>query len=134
MQVFISYNWKDQALAVRVAQVLRDEGFQVWNDSEILPGENPGEAVARALCDSDAMVVLLTPNSVQSPQLRNELGYALGEERYRGRVIPVYAVPPELLAEAPWILKRFQGVKLANKSRLALGKIAQVLKSAPQPA
>ena len=40
------------------------------------------------------MVILLTPDSVRSPNATYELGYALGKEDYKGRVISVLAASP----------------------------------------
>ena len=66
MQVFISHDTQDRKLARTIANKLRNDGFEVWDDSQLLPGENWAEAMGKALEESDAMVVLLTPNSVNS--------------------------------------------------------------------
>ncbi|MGH8499530.1 MAG: toll/interleukin-1 receptor domain-containing protein, partial [Methylococcales bacterium] len=94
MQVFISHASTDAQLAKRIANVLRESGLKVWDDAQILPGDNWGAKLADALQESDAMVVLLTPNSVGSPNLSYEVGYALGKLDYKGRLIPVIVAPP----------------------------------------
>jgi hypothetical protein len=35
------------------------------------------------------MIVILTPDAVRSHWVSEEVGFALGEKRYRGRVIPL---------------------------------------------
>ena len=72
MKVFISYAPVDAELARRVADVLKAAGFQVWDNSQVLPGDNWGAKLAEALQDSEAMVVLLTPNSLRSPNIQFE--------------------------------------------------------------
>ncbi len=51
MQVFISYARDDVALVRRVASFLETSGFNVvWDQtSELLPGENWAESIARGL-------------------------------------------------------------------------------------
>jgi len=85
MNVFISYSSTDKELARQIADALRNASFQVWNDTQIFPGDNWAELIANELRESDAMVVLLTPNSVDSPYINAEVGYALGEQGYKGR-------------------------------------------------
>ena len=46
--------------------------------------------VARALEESQAMVVLLTRNAVNSSHVKREMAYALGEKRFSNRLIPVF--------------------------------------------
>jgi hypothetical protein len=136
MKVFISYSMADAELAQRVVKYLKASGFQVWDDSEVLPGDNWGEILAKALQESDAMVVLLTPNSVHSPNLTFEVSYALGSKDYKGRVIPVLAASPDQLpqAEIPWVLRRFQMLRLStdleDTGADGLSSIAQALQQA----
>ena len=134
MKVFISHAATDAKLAKRVAHVLREAGFQVWDETLILPGDNWGTQLAEALQESEAMVVLLTPNSLHSPNLSHELGYALGKEGYKGRVIPVLAASPEQLPkeDIPWILHKFHMIQLQDqeKDEEGLRSIVQALQEA----
>ncbi len=134
MKVFISYAPVDAELARRVADVLRASGFQVWDNSQILPGDNWGAKLAEALQDSEAMVVLLTPNSLRSPNIQFEVGYALGNRDYKDRVVPVIAAPPDQLPneDIPWVLNRFQVIYLKDEDRDGEGlqRIAHVLQAA----
>ena len=134
MKVFISHAATDAKLANRVAHVLREAGFQVWDETQILPGDNWGTQLAEALQESEAMVVLLTPNSLHSPNLSHEVGYALGKAGYKGRVIPVLAASPEQLPkeDIPWILHKFHIIQLQDqdKDEEGLRSIAQALQEA----
>lgn len=134
MKVFISHAEQDVALAKKVATVLTKAGLEVWDDQKILPGENWAERVAEALRESEAMVVLLTPDALQSNWVRHDIEYALSEKRYRKRLIPVLvsSVSEECAQEQiPWILHRLNMLKLADDNKEEnLEQIAQVLLNA----
>jgi predicted nucleotide-binding protein len=67
MKVFISYAHNDMPLAKRVTNALEQSGLDVWDaEREILPGDNWAKKIAKALEESDAMVVLLTPDALSS--------------------------------------------------------------------
>lgn len=136
MRVFISHAAGDTDLARQVADQLRDHGLDVWDESQVLPGDNWGLKLAEALQTSDAMVVLLTKDSARSPNVSHELGYALGNREYRGRVVPVIAAPPKNPSEKeiPWVLRRFPMIRLEGDDRddERLKKLAEMLR-APIP-
>lgn len=132
MQVFLSYAESDEPLAEKVAEGLKDAGLNVWYDRrEIMPGENWAAKIAKALRESRAMVVLLTPAALRSKQVRRSIQYALGEEAYSHRVIPVLVGPAEKLPEKdiPWILQSFRTINLPERGRQDKGirQIAQAL-------
>jgi TIR domain len=134
MQVFISHATADKALARKLSKTLKKAGLDVWDGTEILPGENWAAKVAEALEESQAMVVLLTPASLRSSHVRHEISYALGDEHYERRLIPVLAAPPDQLPqeEIPWILNTFQMVSLPKHEQddEGLEKIVRVIKEA----
>jgi len=115
MRVFLSYAECDDGLARQVADALRDAGLDVWlAESEIMPGDNWAEKLAEALSHSDAMVVLLTHEALQSTWVRREIEYALGSKAYSRRLVPVLVGSPEALPEesVPWILRRLKMIRL----------------------
>src|SRR3712207_2570525 len=106
MKVFISYSYKDAALAKKVAAFLDKAGLNAWYDKrEIMPGENWAEKVAQGLRDSDAMVVLLTPHALESASVRWDINYALSEKAFNNRLIPVLVGDSEDFSSynVPWI-------------------------------
>lgn len=112
MKVFISYAETDRDLAETAARTLMEAGLDVWLDVwEVLPGDNLAAALAGALQAAEAMVLLLTPHSVESKMVQSELSYALGKKSFKGRLVPVYADVED--ADVPWVLKEIQGVDLS---------------------
>lgn len=133
MKVFISYSRKDEALAEKVVASLEEAGLDAWYDKrEIVPGENWAESIARGLKESDAMVVLLTPNSLDSDLVRLDIDFALGENAYNNRLIPVFVGEPADLpsVKIPWIFKHLKSVRLSEYGRdnEQLKQIAYALK------
>ena len=121
MKVFISHAYSDEPLAQKVAAILQEAGLEVWDAvREILPGDNWAQQVSNALQESEAMVVLLTPDAVRSEWVRREMRwnieYALGEVRFRSRLIPVVAGDPDVLntESVPWILRHQKIVDLTE--------------------
>ena len=132
MKVFISHAYTDEPFVRKVATGLEKVGLEVWDATrEILPGDNWADKVARALKESEAMVVLLTPDALRSSWVHWEIQYALGEQSYRNRLIPVLVGDPEELPkeDVPWILRRLQMINMGEYDREEEGidQIAQTL-------
>jgi TIR domain len=62
-RVFISYSRRDK-LAADVAEELRQQGFDVWLDTESIPG---AVGISRGIKAADAVVLLMSPMSRQNP-------------------------------------------------------------------
>ncbi len=126
MQVFISYAPKDGEFARSLSTQLAKRGLRVWlADDEIFPGDNVWSRIGEALETSRAMVVLLSPDSVRSENLRREIEFALGNPNYEGRVFPVLV---RATKDIPWILQKFK-VFDGKRNMAQLGtSIAEALK------
>lgn len=135
MKVFLSYTHNDSFLAKKITSALIKNGLDVWNaETEILPGDNWAEKISTALKQSDAMVVLLTPESLESRVVQREIEYALGDKSYNKRLIPVLvgseeSVPAESI---PWILQRLQIIRLSKPEQTdeGINQITEALKLA----
>lgn len=135
MKVFISYSSKDEALATRLVASLEDAGLDAWYQKrEIMPGDNWAEKIAQGLKESNAMVVLLTADALESDAVQSSISYALGEKAFNKRLIPVLVgdskdFPSDRI---PWIFKRLKTITLprdgTNKDQFK--QIVQVLKDA----
>lgn len=89
-------------------------GYQVWDPNlEVQPGTNFARAIGEALDGADALVVLVSPEAMQSDWIRWELDLAMTNPRFKGRLVPVELRPTDAL---PWILRRFQVLKFSGES------------------
>src|ERR1700686_430091 len=137
MKVFISHSGssKDEALADTVVGSLEDAGLDVWYDRrELHPGKNWADEIGQGLSESDAMVVLLTPGALDSEFIRRDIDYALGEKRFKRRLIPVFVGDSEDFPShrTPWIFRHLHTIKVPKnrKKEEKVEQIAPVLKDA----
>ena len=117
MKVFLNYAYEDAAFAERVGDALMNSGLEVSDPvQEYLPGDNWASEVARALEESNAMVVLFTPAAVSSLDVKRNIEYALGAVNYSNRLIPVVVVDSEAVPETeiPWIVRRMPRFELTD--------------------
>jgi hypothetical protein len=128
MQVFLSHVAEDGPLARELAAQLAESGLQVWDpEREILPGDSWAKGVSEALETSDAMVVLFSPEYARSSYARSEVEYALGNPRYRNRLVPVVVGSPD---EIPWVFKKFQTISYRGDATQVAEQIEAALLSA----
>jgi len=117
MQVFLSHSSKDRDLIRRISDELRRAGLDVWDDSiEVLPGDNWAQMTSQALEESQAMVVLLTPESIDSKWIKWDIQFALGNISYNKRLIPVLIGDPNRFSkeQIPWIFKHLKVINLPD--------------------
>lgn len=104
MKVFLSHAEKDEKVAHAVRAELTKAGFDVWDPAkQVTPGDNWALELGRALKAAEAMVILLSPAALASPHVQREMEYALSDERFRGRLLPVVVRP---VRDIPWILEK----------------------------
>ena len=78
MRVYLSFVQQDRKWADDLTNRLGKLGFDVWNfGRDVLPGDNLGNKIGRALEEADAMIVLVTPASMKSEWVSREIEYAL---------------------------------------------------------
>lgn len=100
-KIFFSYTREDSDFALQLATDLRKAGADVWMDRLIRAGSRWDDEVEKALQLSESLLVILTPDSVSSQNVSDEISYAFDEKK---TVIPV------LLKECkiPFRLRRLQ--------------------------
>src|ERR1043166_1709315 len=122
MKVFLSYSQEDRDVAKKLVSELEKGGLEIWDPAEArFPGDNWALRIGKALQESDAMVVLVSPKSMRSQSVRQEGEFALGSSRYKGRLIPVVVKPTK---DMIWILKRFPTVEIGKDFTEASREIA----------
>jgi hypothetical protein len=126
LRVFLSYAKRDDKLAQALRTELERGGIEVWDAAaKLTPGDNWALAQGKALADAEAMVVLLSPAALASDHVQREIDYALGEPRFKGRLIPVVVRP---LKEIPWILETLQVLRIDADPERGSRRVLEVLK------
>ncbi|MBS1196951.1 MAG: hypothetical protein H6R18_736 [Proteobacteria bacterium] len=90
---FVSYSHQDGALVYPEIRRLHEMGYRVWYDEGIDPGNEWPEEIANALDGCDFFLVFITPNSVSSKNVRNEINLAL---KHNKGFLAVHLVKTEL--------------------------------------
>jgi tetratricopeptide (TPR) repeat protein len=93
-KVFISHSSKDDAFVRDLRMALGDLGQDAWIDSRELRGGDPlWTEIKKAIDESSAYAVVVSPDSLQSKWVGKELRYAIKLQKKRGkdafRVIPL---------------------------------------------
>jgi TolB-like protein/tetratricopeptide (TPR) repeat protein len=83
--VFVSYSRTDKALVVPLVAALEAQGWSVWWDPAISPGQEFDREIATELDATSAVLVVWTPQSVESRWVRGEAR----DGADRGILIPV---------------------------------------------
>ena len=91
--MFISYSHKDSGEVYPILSQFHRQGYNVWYDEGIEPGIEWPEEIANALNTSRLFVVFITPNSVASENVRNEINFALAKKT---PFIAIYLKPTTL--------------------------------------
>jgi hypothetical protein len=127
-RLFISYSRVDQAFALKLAKDLGARGFRVWIDQQAIPaGANWDVQVEEGIRKSDCVLAILSPASVDSQQVRDEVLLA----RHAGKkIFPILYQP----CEAPMNLLRLQRVDFTASYEQGLARLVnEVSPSKPLP-
>ena len=121
--VFLSYSSKDKPWVSEFVSALRTGGVQAWFDvADIAPGERWQEKIQEALRESGTLVIVLSPNSIESPWTFFELGAAVADKK---KIIPVLLEDVDL-ARIPVALRQFQVLR-ENSPKEAGKRVAEAL-------
>ncbi len=102
--VFLSYDHEDIAVARPLAAALEKAGHTVWYDRDIHGGAQYSRKIEQALDAADAVVVLWSPQSLDSAWVRDEAA----EGRDRGKLVPLSVGG----VTAPMGFRQFQTIDL----------------------
>src|SRR5262245_4386205 len=105
--IFVSYSRKDSEFVDRLIEALEKYGFPTWQDVDAIAGGDVWKgAISKAVRESDAFLIVLSPQSADSPNVSKELAVATKHAR---RILPVMyqgcKIPDNMeydLAELQW--------------------------------
>jgi hypothetical protein len=129
LTAFFSYSRDDSEFALRLAEDLKVAGADVWLDQlDIAPGQRWPRAVQDALQNSPRILVILSPDSVGSNNVEDEVNFALDEQK---TVIPVFYRDCKI----PFRLRPLQYIDFRTDYDRGLKVLTKLLavRHAPQP-
>ena len=107
-EVFLSHASQDHMAAGQLREVLVAHEIPVWFSPHHIRGANLWhDEIGAALARCDWFMVVLTPHAIRSMWVRRELNYALIQQRFEDRIIPLLfkKCDPALLS---WTLPQIQ--------------------------
>lgn len=125
---FISYSRVDSDLVLRLAKDLRNAGIPIWLDQiDIVAGSRWDQAIETALASCSAIIVALSPESVASVNVMDEVSFALDEKK---SVFPVLIKP----CKVPFRLRRLQAIDFGPGYDSGIAQLVTALHSEIPPA
>ena len=120
-KTFFSYSRDDSEFVLKLATDLRTAGIDIWLDQlDIVAGKRWDAEIEKALEGAETMMVVLSPTSVASNNVMDEVSYALEEGK---RVIPILISDCEI----PFRVKRLQRIDFTGDYESALKKLVNAL-------
>jgi hypothetical protein len=107
-QIFISYSRKDMDFARKLAGDLEKAGYDVWWDlTDLRGGDDWVKTIPAAIASSQHVIVVLTPDSIESEWVRKEYTQALS---LRKKIIPILLRPTSV----PFALNTINFINFSN--------------------
>lgn len=122
-KVFLSYSAEDRPTASLLNDRLRRHGTDTWWDQDLQLGSNWPVEITNAVREAAAVIVLVTPNSLDSHWVKQEWSAALGASK---RVIPVLAGGAHF-ADLPEGLAHIQAIDLDEDVERGVERIIGVV-------
>jgi hypothetical protein len=107
--LFVSYAHKDSKLVFPEMKFLHEQGYRIWYDEGIDPGNEWPEMIAKALESCSQFLVFVSPNAVNSQNVRNEINFAINRRK-------------------PFVAVHIQETALPTGLELRMGDIQAILK------
>jgi hypothetical protein len=122
--VFLCYSRMDKDFAIKLATSLKNQGIPVWLDLwDIPPGADWDQTIEKALKDCTSLLLVISPSSVESEEVRSEWRSVLDKEKV---VVPILYQTCEI----PYRLTSIQYIDYTSRSpedKEALGQILKAL-------
>ncbi|MGH9768556.1 MAG: toll/interleukin-1 receptor domain-containing protein, partial [Blastocatellia bacterium] len=128
VHIFISHASKDDDFVRELRTALEHHQLPVWVDSRNLRGgAKLAPEIEQAIETARQTIVVLSPDTINSPWVRKEIQQALAVEKRRGkdgyRVIPLLLPGVEPSALALWFDEEPVGIKI----ELKVGSVSEAL-------
>lgn len=90
--VFVSYSSQDRGAALELVEDLERQGFNVWWDRNMYPGQDIYDTILEELDAARAVVVVWTVNSIKSKFVQSEARRA----SHKGKLVPLRSKDVEI--------------------------------------
>ncbi|WP_298500799.1 toll/interleukin-1 receptor domain-containing protein [uncultured Methanobrevibacter sp.] len=109
--IFISYAHRDAQLVFSEIRRFHDEGYPIWYDQGLTPGQEWDDEIALALIGCSLLVVFISKNSMASKNVHDEIKMALNRDI---DIVPIYLEKTELPPALELRLSTKQAIRKYN--------------------
>ncbi len=107
-EVFLSHSSRDRAFVGKLAEALINHAVPVWySATNIMGAQQWHDEIGLALARCDWFVLVLSPNAVRSNWVKHEFTFALNEDRFEGRIVPLLHKRCDFV-KLSWTIQSFQ--------------------------
>ena len=134
-QIFISYSRRNADEVYSIVTILEGAGFDVWLDKDDIPGGKQWpEKIVQGIKNSDYYVIFISPASVNSDIVADELTLAYAEKNTRNlTIIPVILTQTEYPEKIQLQLAGTNWIDFSENIQQGLEKLFQTLGNQPVP-
>lgn len=121
--VFLSHSNKDRKFVLSLARTLKRHSIPYWySASHIAIARQWHDEIGKALRRCDWFLIVLTPEAVKSDWAKRELLFALNDNRYNQRIVPLLLKDCNY-SDLSWTLPSFQIVDFRKDSEAGFRKL-----------
>ena len=139
--IFVSYAHKDGAVVYPLIRELHEQGYRIWYDEGIDPGNEWPKEIAKALSSASLFLVFFTGHAIQSNNVRNEISFALKRSKeFRAVYLEDVVLPDDLelrigdiQAVLKWKLSQDHYLRSLSRALPVTLRCAPEPKPAPSP-
>jgi TIR domain len=107
-EAFLSHSNADQEFVTAISEMMTRHGVPVWHSKTNIRGAQQWhDEIGAALNRCDWFVLVLSPSSVGSMWVKRELLFALQQNRFADKIVPVLYRHCDF-ATLSWVLSSFQ--------------------------
>jgi len=109
-EAFLSHASSDQARATSLSEVLVRHRVPLWfSPSQIAGAQQWHDEIGVAIRRCDWFLLLLSPSAIEARWVKRELIFALQNNRYDNRIVPLLYEPCDF-ESLSWVLPGFQTI------------------------
>jgi len=125
-EVFISHAHQDRAFVAKLIKVLQKHQIKYWySPKHIVGAQQWHDEIGKALARCDWFLVILSPHAVKSKWVGHECLYALNDDRYAERIVPVLYQECRW-KKLSWTLKGLQWVNFTQDYQTACSDLLKI--------
>jgi hypothetical protein len=126
--VFISHSSQDRDFVNQLARNLESMGMKVWSERDVQLGASLTEEIERGIEQSQHMLLVVSPNSLNSPWANFEVGVVLSKVAHSPEMLVIPVLTQDVdVSLLPFSTKNRISVDAANMNISELSsKISQI--------